>query len=94
MNAASDSGFARRETIDRRNDLHLDPDASRVCRVAGLMTDNCVAVGESTCPCEQEHKAAQQGADKACPCPEWLTKIARAGHCLCRLFFTPEESRA
>ena len=93
-NTAYDTNLKRLLAVAREQGLVLNPDPARVNKVVGLMTNNFVAVGEYICPCKQEHKPAQKGLDKVCPCPEWLEEIARDGHCFCRLFFTPEKAGA
>jgi ferredoxin-thioredoxin reductase catalytic subunit len=84
----------RLDAIARKQKLVFNPDPARVKKVVGLMTGNFLAVGEYICPCKQDHKPAQKGMDKTCPCPEWLDEIARDGHCFCKLFFTAEKARA
>jgi ferredoxin-thioredoxin reductase catalytic subunit len=60
----------RLSTLARKQGLLLNPDAARVNKVVGLMTNNYEAVGEYICPCKQQHKPAEKGKDKTCPCPE------------------------
>jgi len=91
---AYDTNLNRLLAIACEQGLVLNPDPARVNKVVGLMTHNFLAVGEYICPCKQEHKPAQRGVDKACPCPEWLSEIAQDGHCYCRLFFTPAKATA
>ena len=93
MNNAYEINLGRLNTLAREKGLVLNPDPARVTKVVGLMTENFVAVGEYICPCKQEHKPAQKGTDKTCPCPEWLDEIARDGHCFCKLFFRPQRAR-
>jgi ferredoxin-thioredoxin reductase catalytic chain len=92
MNVAYQTNLSRLETIAREHGFLLNPDAARVEKVVRLMTENFLAAGEYICPCKQQHKPAQKGMDKACPCPEWLNEVAQEGHCFCRLFFTPEKA--
>lgn len=92
MNNAYETNLERLTTCAHSKGLVLNPDAARVQKVVGLMTDNFQAVGEYICPCKQDHKPAQKGMDKTCPCPEWLIEIAQDGHCFCKLFFTPEKA--
>lgn len=66
--------------------LKLNPDASRVEKVAGLMVRNFDAVGEWICPCKQKTRPAAKGCDITCPCPTLAAEIAAAGSCHCRLF--------
>ena len=94
MNNAYTTNLGRLDTLAREMELVLNPDVERVKKVVGLMTDNFQAVGEYICPCKQEHKPAQKGMDKTCPCPEWLDEIARDGHYFCKLFFTTQKAHA
>jgi len=93
MNNAYEINLGRLSTLARERGFVLNPDPARVKKVVGLMTENFLAVGEYICPCKQEHKPAQKGTDKTCPCPEWLDEIARDGQCFCKLFFTPQRAR-
>jgi ferredoxin-thioredoxin reductase catalytic chain len=94
MDNACEINLGRLDAVAREKGLVLNPDPARVKKVVGLMTENHLAVGEYICPCKQEHKPAQKGMDKTCPCPEWLDEIAKDGHCFCKLFFTPQKARA
>lgn len=94
MNPAYETNLTRLQTIAREHQLELNPDAARVQKVVGLMTENFAAVGEYVCPCKHEHKPPQKGLDKTCPCPEWLDEVAQDGHCFCRLFYAPEKAGA
>ncbi|MBN2022220.1 MAG: hypothetical protein JW809_05455 [Pirellulales bacterium] len=76
--------------VARMRGLTLNPDAARVQKVVGLMTENFAVVGEFVCPCKQKHKPPIKGADTLCPCPEMMEEVARQGHCFCRLFFDPK----
>jgi ferredoxin-thioredoxin reductase catalytic subunit len=93
MKGAYETNLARLDTIASEHGLVLNPDAARVRKVVGLMTESFLAVGEYVCPCKQQYKPAQKGLDKTCPCPEWLEEVAEEGHCFCRLFFTPAKAR-
>lgn len=92
MDNAYETNLARLDAIARQQGLVLNPDVARVQKVVGLMTANFQAVGEYICPCKQEHKPAQKGMDKTCPCPEWLIEVAQDGHCYCRLFFSSDKA--
>ncbi len=67
--------------------LKLNPDATRVEKVVGLMAKNFETVGEWLCPCKQKHKPAVKGGDITCPCPTPDAEIGGAGHYFCKLFF-------
>ncbi|HOW72295.1 MAG TPA: ferredoxin-thioredoxin reductase catalytic domain-containing protein [Phycisphaerae bacterium] len=87
MSPSYEKNLRRLTKIAAETGLRLNPDEARAQKVVGLMAENYHAVGEWICPCKQQHKPAQKGMDKACPCPEWLDEIAKDGHCFCRLFF-------
>ncbi|MBP7937597.1 MAG: ferredoxin:thioredoxin reductase [Phycisphaerae bacterium] len=87
MSATYEQNLRRLSDAAAKHGLVLNPDEARVQKVVGLMAENYDAVGEWVCPCKQQHKPAQKGMDKICPCPEWLDEIAKDGHCFCRLFF-------
>lgn len=91
MNSEYNTNLDRLSTLACEQGLVLNPDVARVNKVIGLMTNNYVAVGEYICPCKQQHKPAEKGKDKTCPCPEWLDEIAEDGHCFCKLFFAPDK---
>lgn len=91
METAYKTNLERLSALARDHNLVLNPDAARVSKVVGLMTENFLAAGEYICPCKQEHKPAQKGRDKTCPCPEWQDEIASDGHCFCKLFYTPQK---
>jgi len=92
MQSAYETNHARLAATAADHGLALNPDAERVRKVVGLMTESFLAVGEYVCSCKQRHKPAQKGLDKTCPCPEWLEEVAKDGHCFCRLFFTPAKA--
>ncbi len=92
MNTHYEVNLKRLNAIARDRGLILNPDPARVEKVVGLMTENFLAAGEYICPCKQQHKPAQKGMDKTCPCPEWLEEIARDGQCFCRLFLKPQQA--
>jgi len=82
----------RLEQLAEENGLVLNPDRARVEKVAGLMADNHDLVREWVCPCKQESRPPVRGADKTCPCPEWLDEVRRDGRCGCRLFLSSHRT--
>lgn len=74
------------EVLARSEGLILNPDAERLDKVVGLMTENLVATGRRYCPCKQSHPL-DEVVDKVCPCPEWKEEVGSQGSCFCRLFF-------
>jgi len=58
--------------LAEEHELILNPDASRVAKVAGMMAENYDLVGEWICPCKQEHTPPEPGKDKACPWSGWM----------------------
>jgi ferredoxin-thioredoxin reductase catalytic chain len=85
-----EKNLQRLHAVAQEHELILNPDAARVEKVVGLMTENYTAVGEYVCPCKQQHKPPVKGADALCPCPEMMEEVAQQGHCFCRLFFDPK----
>jgi ferredoxin-thioredoxin reductase catalytic subunit len=79
--------LGRIRELAERSGFVLNPDAERVSKVVGLMTNNLVDAGKRYCPCKQSHPLDVK-ADVLCPCPTWREEIARDGHCACRLFFS------
>ena len=88
------TNHARLSSVADEHGLILNPDSTRVQKVVGLMAANYDTIQEWVCPCKQTNKPPVQGKDKTCPCPEWLDEIADAGHCHCKLFFSPEQATA
>lgn len=78
------------EEVAARAGYMLNPDAGRLEKVVGLMTENLVQTGRRFCPCKQSHPL-DQAIDAVCPCPEWKREIETEGHCFCRLFFVREN---
>jgi ferredoxin-thioredoxin reductase catalytic subunit len=78
--------LARVRAIADDNGFVINPDAGRVEKVVGLMTENFVSAGDYYCPCKQSHPL-DASTDVVCPCPEWKDEIAADGNCFCRLFY-------
>jgi len=87
MSESYDVNLGRLRKIASEHGMALNPDPERLKKVVGLMADNHDAVGEWICPCKQQNKPPVKGADKICPCPEWLDEIKSDGKCFCKLFF-------
>jgi ferredoxin-thioredoxin reductase catalytic subunit len=84
--AEYETALQRIQAVARDQGLSLNPDAKRIEKVVGLMTENFVKAGAYYCPCKQSHPLNPE-ADTPCPCPEWKEEIAQDGHCFCRLFY-------
>jgi ferredoxin-thioredoxin reductase catalytic chain len=84
---AYEENIARIEKIAAERGLALNSDMKRVEKVARLMTDSFIAIGEYVCPCKQEHRPPVKGKEVLCPCPDMDAEIETDGHCHCRLFF-------
>lgn len=89
---AYEENVKRLKAIAEKKGLILNPDDERVKKVAGLMTENYLAVGEYVCPCKQKNKPPLKGKDILCPCPEMDEEVEKEGHCHCRLFYTQERN--
>ena len=90
---AYDTNLARLEQVAQDMGLTLNPDRAWVQKVVEPMTVNFEKHGDYFCPCKQQNDPPVKGTDPVCPCPDIQDEIARAGHCLGRLFFTQEAAK-
>jgi len=87
--AEHEAAFQRVKAIAEQHGYVLNPDAERVMKVVGLMTENRVNAGRYFCPCKQTHPL-DTVKDTVCPCPSWREEIEKDGHCFCKLFYCRE----
>ncbi len=82
-----DANFQRLQDYAECKGWMLNPDAERVKKVVGLMTDNLAEHGDYYCPCKLKQRVPVEGKDVVCPCAEADEEIAENGHCFCRLLY-------
>ena len=88
-----DKNLSRLRNTAKENGLVLNPDAERLQKVVGGMTENFKKHGDYFCPCKRKNDPPVTGEDTLCPCSEMANEIEKDGHCFCKLFFTPEAAR-